>query len=64
MDSKDSKIYPGIARNQPGVVPYTRQVAVYVPAQLRRRHAGAVHRRPGRHVRDLPQQPSADPRHA
>jgi enterochelin esterase-like enzyme len=34
MDSKDSKIYSGIARNQPGaVVPYTRQVAVYVPAQ-------------------------------
>ena len=34
MDSKDSKIYPGIARSQPGaVVPYTRQVAVYVPAQ-------------------------------
>ena len=34
MDSKDSKIYPGIARNQPGVVvPYKRQVAVYVPAQ-------------------------------
>ncbi len=34
MDSKDSKIYPGIARNQPGVVvPYTRKVAVYVPAQ-------------------------------
>ena len=33
MDSKDSKIYPGIARNQTGVVPYTRQVAVYVPAQ-------------------------------
>jgi enterochelin esterase family protein len=32
MDSKDSKIYPGIARNQPGVVPYTRRVAVYVPA--------------------------------
>ena len=32
MDSKDSKIYPGIARNQTGVVPYTRQVAVYVPA--------------------------------
>ena len=28
MDSKDSKIYPGIARNQTGVVPYTRQVAV------------------------------------
>ena len=36
MDSKDSKIYPGIARNQPGaVVPYTRQVAVYVPAQYK-----------------------------
>src|SRR5262245_20253268 len=34
MDSKDSKIYSGIARNQPGqVVPYTRQVAVYVPAK-------------------------------
>ena len=34
MDSKDSKIYPGIACSQPGaVVPYTRQVAVYVPAQ-------------------------------
>jgi enterochelin esterase-like enzyme len=32
MDSKDSKIYPGIARNQPGVVPYTRRVAVYIPA--------------------------------
>jgi enterochelin esterase family protein len=36
IDSKDSRIYPGIARNQPGaVVPYTRQVAVYVPAQHR-----------------------------
>jgi iron(III)-enterobactin esterase len=34
MDSKDSKIYPGVARNRPGeVVPYTRQVAVYVPAK-------------------------------
>jgi iron(III)-enterobactin esterase len=33
MDSKDSPSYPGIARNQPGVVPYTRRVAVYVPAQ-------------------------------
>lgn len=32
MESTDSKIYPGIARNQPGVVPYTRKVAVYVPA--------------------------------
>ena len=33
MASTDSAIYPGIARNQPGVVPYTRRVAVYVPAQ-------------------------------
>ncbi len=34
MASTDSKIYPGIARNRPGeVVPYTRRVAVYVPAQ-------------------------------
>ena len=33
MNSTDSKIYPGIAKNQPGVVPYTRRVAVYVPAQ-------------------------------
>lgn len=32
MESTDSKIYPGIARNQPGVVPYQRRVAVYVPA--------------------------------
>ncbi len=32
MDSTDSRIYPGIARKQPGVVPYTRRVAVYVPA--------------------------------
>jgi iron(III)-enterobactin esterase len=33
MDSKDSKIYPGIAKRQPGVVPYQRKVAVYVPKQ-------------------------------
>jgi iron(III)-enterobactin esterase len=34
MDSADSRIYPGIARNQPGVVvPYQRRVAVYVPPQ-------------------------------
>jgi iron(III)-enterobactin esterase len=32
MDSKDSKIYPGIAKNQTGTVPYQRKVAVYVPA--------------------------------
>jgi enterochelin esterase family protein len=33
MNSTDSKIYPGIAKNQPGTVPYTRKVAVYVPSQ-------------------------------
>ena len=33
MDSADSKIYPGIAKNQPGTVPYQRRVAVYVPSQ-------------------------------
>ena len=32
LRSTDSKIYPGIAKNQPGTVPYQRQVAVYVPA--------------------------------
>jgi enterochelin esterase-like enzyme len=33
MDSKDSKIYPGIARGVTGVAPYQRRVAVYVPQQ-------------------------------
>src|SRR4051812_22720948 len=33
MDSKDSKIYPGIAKRQQGVVPYQRKVWVYVPKQ-------------------------------
>lgn len=33
MNSTDSKMYPGIAKGKPGVVPYTRKVAVYVPAQ-------------------------------
>jgi iron(III)-enterobactin esterase len=33
MNSEDSKLYPGIAKNQPGVVPYKRQVCVYVPQQ-------------------------------
>ena len=33
MDSKDSKFYPGIAKDRPGeVVPYQRKVIVYVPA--------------------------------
>jgi enterochelin esterase family protein len=34
MKSEDSKIYKGISRDKPGaVVPYQRQVAVYIPAQ-------------------------------
>ena len=33
MKSEDSKIYPGIAKNQPGTVPYQRLVCVYVPKQ-------------------------------
>jgi enterochelin esterase-like enzyme len=33
MDSKDSKFYSGISKANPGaVVPYTRRVAVYIPA--------------------------------
>ena len=32
MSSTDSQFYPGIAKNQPGVVPYHRRVSVYVPA--------------------------------
>lgn len=33
MSSEDSKIYPGIAKKQPGTVPYKRKVCVYVPHQ-------------------------------
>ena len=33
MNSEDSQIYPGIAKNKPGVTPYKRKVAVYVPKQ-------------------------------
>ena len=33
MRSEDSGIYPGIARNKTGVVPYRRKVCVYVPNQ-------------------------------
>ena len=33
MKSQESKIYPGIATNQTGTVPYERHVAVYVPKQ-------------------------------
>ena len=32
MDSKDSRIYKGIAKDQKGKLPYQRKVAVYVPA--------------------------------
>lgn len=35
MDSKDSRIYKGIAKNQKGTVPYQRKVAVYVPTQYK-----------------------------
>ena len=35
MDSKDSTIYPGISKNQPGTVPYQRKVAVYIPSQYK-----------------------------
>jgi iron(III)-enterobactin esterase len=35
MDSKDSKIYKGIAKDQKGVVPYQRKVAVYLPDKHR-----------------------------
>jgi enterochelin esterase family protein len=33
LESTNSRIYPGIAKNQPGTVPYQRKVAVYVPRQ-------------------------------
>jgi enterochelin esterase family protein len=33
MESKDSKMYPGISKTAPGTVPYTRRVAVYIPKQ-------------------------------
>lgn len=35
MESKDSKIYKGIAKDKPGEVPYQRKVAVYIPAKHR-----------------------------
>ena len=35
MNSEESKIYPGIAKNVPGTVPYKRKVAVYVPSQYK-----------------------------
>ena len=35
MKSGDSKIYPGIAKGQPGTVPYERKVAIYIPKQYR-----------------------------
>ncbi len=33
MDSKDSRIYPGVAKGRRGEVPYQRKVFVYVPSQ-------------------------------
>jgi hypothetical protein len=34
MNSEESKIYPGISKNKPGVItPYKRSVTVYVPSQ-------------------------------
>jgi enterochelin esterase-like enzyme len=33
MDSADSKMYPGIGKKSPGVVPYKRKVGVYIPSQ-------------------------------
>lgn len=33
MDSHESRLYPGIAKTQPGIVPYQRKVCVYVPQQ-------------------------------
>jgi len=36
MDSKESRIYPGIAKDQPlKLVPYTRRVTVYIPANYK-----------------------------
>ncbi len=35
MDSKDSRIYKGIAKDRKGTVPYQRKVAVYIPAQYK-----------------------------
>ena len=32
MDSKDCRIYKGIAKDKKGVLPYQRKVLVYVPA--------------------------------
>ncbi|MGD0462941.1 MAG: alpha/beta hydrolase-fold protein [Tepidisphaeraceae bacterium] len=33
MDSRDSKMYPGISKTVPGTVPYTRKLSVYIPSQ-------------------------------
>ncbi len=59
MDSKDSKFYPGIARDVFGTVdpnnpktlivethpqPYQRTITVYVPAQYKRGKKAPVHR--------------------
>ena len=61
MESKDSKFYPGIARDVFGTVDpnnpktlivathaqdYQRTITVYVPAQYKKGAQGAVHRDP------------------
>ena len=73
MDSKDSKFYPGIAREVFGTVdpnnpktlivethakPYQRTITVYVPAQYKRGATGAVHR----HARRSGARQADDPR--
>lgn len=35
MSSEESKLYPGVAKEKEGVVPYKRQVWVYVPRQYK-----------------------------
>ncbi len=35
LQSTDSKLYPGISKTQPGTVPYSRRVTVYVPSQYK-----------------------------
>ena len=62
IDSKDSLIYPGIARNQPGSSCRTRGRRRLRARAARCRHTHRVHRCPGRPVRHLSQEPAADPR--
>jgi len=55
MDSTESKAYPGIAKNQPGTVPYHRKVIVYVPRQYdARKDAPFLIVQDGMWYRDVP----------